>query len=144
MIDPAALAALHARCFSRPRPWSADEFRSLVDGRGCFLLCRPQDDPQAFLLGRIVGDEAELLTLAVAPKARRAGLGRELVAAFAEHACEEGAVVAFLEVADDNLAARRLYSGAGWLEAGLRRRYYGPSTDAVVMRLTLRTDQQGG
>ena len=51
---------------------------------------------------------------------------------------------AFLEVAHDNLAARRLYQATGWLEAGVRRRYYGPATDAIVMRLTLRATQEGG
>ncbi|TJZ90460.1 GNAT family N-acetyltransferase [Paracoccus gahaiensis] len=140
--DPSAqaLALLHARCFTRPRPWSAAEFDSLIALPGCFLLTLPQ----GFLLGRTVADEAELLTLAVAPEARRAGLGRRLIASFAGRARQMGAATAFLEVAADNPAARGLYAGTGWVEAGTRRRYYGPATDAIVMRLTLRATQEGG
>ena len=132
-MTPEDLAALHARCFDNPRPWSADEFASLLAGRGTFLL----EAPHGFLMGRAIAGEAELLTVAVDPQARRAGTGRALVAAFAGKA-------AALEVAHDNLAARRLYQATGWLEAGVRRRYYGPATDAIVMRLTLRATQEGG
>lgn len=139
-MTPDALAALHLRCFERPRPWSADEFASLLAARGVFLL----GAPDGFLMGRVIADEAELLTLAVAPEARRTGTGRGLIATFAGRAAGMGAQQAFLEVADDNLAARALYRATGWLEAGVRRRYYGPATDAIVMRLTLRATQEGG
>lgn len=139
-MTPEDLAALHARCFDTPRPWSAHEFASLLEGRGTFLL----EAPQGFLMGRAIAGEAELLTVAVDPKARRAGTGRALVAAFAGKAAAMEAEEAFLEVAHDNLAARRLYQAKGWLEAGVRRRYYGPATDAIVMRLTLRATQEGG
>ncbi|TGN53346.1 GNAT family N-acetyltransferase [Paracoccus liaowanqingii] len=138
--DPQGLALLHARCFTLPRPWSAAEFESLIALPGSFLL----SEPQGFLLGRAVADEAELLTIAVAPEARRGGVGRRLIAFFAGRAQAMGAATAFLEVAADNLAARRLYSVTGWVEAGTRRRYYGPATDAIVMRLTLRATQEGG
>nr|WP_131577973.1 GNAT family N-acetyltransferase [Paracoccus nototheniae] len=138
--DLQTLADLHARCFTRPRPWTAREFADLLDLRGCFL----QRLPQGFLLGRAIAGEAELLTVAVAPEARRAGLGLQLIAQFAGTAAAMGADTAFLEVASDNLAARRLYSSTGWVEAGLRRRYYGPAADALILRLTLRATQEGG
>ncbi|WP_108501799.1 GNAT family N-acetyltransferase [Paracoccus indicus] len=134
------LAALHARCFTTPRPWSAAEFMGLLDSRGCFLL----DDDHGFLLGRAIAGEAELLTLAVDPEARRMGAGRRLVARFASTAQAMDADDAFLEVASNNLAARALYSGTGWVEAGIRPHYYGPRTNAIVMRLTLRAAQKGG
>ena len=72
-MTPAALAALHARCFAaHPRPWSATEIEGLLDSPPNFLI----DLPQGFLIGRAVADEAELLTLAVAPETRRQGLAR--------------------------------------------------------------------
>lgn len=67
MTDPPELAALHARCFTSPRPWLAREFAALL-GHASIFLCHA---PQGFLLGRVVVDEAELLTLAVTPEARR-------------------------------------------------------------------------
>ena len=90
-----------------------------------------------FALGRVAGGEVELLTLAVAPEARRQGVARDLCRRFDQAAKAAGADAAFLEVAADNGAARALYLGCGWVEAGWRPRYYGPALDAVVMRLDL-------
>ena len=130
-MTPEVLAALHARCFpAHPRPWSTGEFSELLDNRLNFLLIRPQ----GFLLGRVVADEAELLTLAVAPEARRRGVGRALLAEFAHTSHARGAREAFLEVASDNAPAIALYASAGWQRAGTRRDYYAPGIDAMVMR----------
>ncbi len=127
------MAALHARCFAHPRPWSETEFRDLLDSRGVFALSRPQ----GFLLGRVILDEAELLTLAVAREARRQGLGAALTAGFAAEAQRLGAVTAFLEVASDNAPAQALYRRQGWVEAGRRRNYYAPDIDGLTLRLGL-------
>lgn len=139
-MTPDHLAALHARCFTLPRPWSGSEFAALLDGPHAFLLTRPR----GFLLGRAVADEAELLTLAVDPRARRQGIGRDLTAEFAATSRGRGAARAFLEVAADNGPARALYGATGWRDAGLRRGYYGPGLDAVVMEMRLAGPQEGG
>jgi ribosomal-protein-alanine N-acetyltransferase len=120
VTDPPELAALHARCFTSPRPWSAREFAELL-GDASIFLCHA---PQGFLLGRVVVDEAELLTLAVTPEARRQGTGRQLLDDFHAECQRRGAVTAFLEVAADNLPAVALYRGSGWHESGRRRGYY--------------------
>jgi ribosomal-protein-alanine N-acetyltransferase len=129
------LASLHAKCFTTPRPWSASEFASFEDN--AFLL----GGPQGFLLGRVVADEAELLTLAVDPAARRKGVARSIVESFKIRATEDGATVAFLEVAADNAAAIALYHSTGFEEAGRRRAYYrhpdGSTLDALVLRCSL-------
>lgn len=134
---PADLAALHALCFTRPRPWSADEFAALLAGPGAFLA----GDATAFALGRAVAGEAELLTLAVHPDARRRGRGRACLAAFEAAARARGATRAFLEVAADNAPARALYAAAGYAEAGRRRGYYagpgGAAVDALILARTL-------
>ncbi|SNR23198.1 GNAT family N-acetyltransferase [Paracoccus sediminis] len=139
-MTPGQLAALHARCFTHPRPWNSAEFASLLDSPHVFALSRPR----GFLLGRAVADQAELLTLAVAPDARRQGIGRDLVDDFAATSRRRGALRAFLEVAADNIPAQALYRAAGWQHAGRRRRYYGADLDAVVMALPLQPGQQGG
>ncbi|AMY67857.1 GNAT family N-acetyltransferase [Frigidibacter mobilis] len=132
-MSPEALAALHAACFTVPRPWSAAEFAGLLARPDAFLL----PAPAGFLLGRALAGEAELLTLAVDPGARRAGTGSRLVAQFLAEAAGRGAEAAFLEVAEDNLAAIALYATAGFAQAGRRRGYYrlpgGGATDALVM-----------
>lgn len=137
-VTPEALAALHARAFTTPRPWSAEEFSGwLVDPLAFLLL----EGDAGFLLGRAVAGEAELLTVAVAPEARGRGLGQRLVSRFLYQARLRGAEVAFLEVAEDNAPARAVYSKAGFTESGRRRGYYrspgGHPVDALVMRRVL-------
>jgi ribosomal-protein-alanine N-acetyltransferase len=137
-VTPADLASLHARCFGTPRPWSAGEFAALLADPLAFLLV---EGDAGFLLGRAMAGEAELLTLAVAPEARRRGLGKVLVARFLYQARLRAADTAFLEVADDNAAARALYAQAGFEEVGRRRGYYhrpdGQAVDALVLRRVL-------
>ncbi|MDO5369712.1 GNAT family N-acetyltransferase [Paracoccus sp. (in: a-proteobacteria)] len=129
-MTPRELAELHARCFVTPRPWNEAEFAALLSSAACVL----HETAGGFLLGRIAGGEAELLTLAVDPAARRAGRGRDLVRRFQAACAAAGAEAAFLEVASDNAPALALYRACGWSPAGLRRNYYAPGIDAVVMR----------
>jgi ribosomal-protein-alanine N-acetyltransferase len=132
-LTAADLALLHARCFITPRPWNADEISGLLASPLTFLLTRPQ----AFLIGRAAAGEAEVLTLAVAPEARRQGLGRALVQRFLAEAGRRGAADAFLEVAADNPAAEALYLACGFTLRGRRRAYYhgpaGQQIDALVL-----------
>lgn len=133
-MTPEALAALHGRCFRSPPPWSAADFAGFLADPLAFLLV---EGDAGFLLGRAVAGEAELLTLAVAPEARRLGLGRKLVARFLYQAQLRGAERAFLEVGADNGPALALYESAGFSLAGARRGYYraedGSPADALVL-----------
>ena len=122
------MAALHAACFTVPRPWSAAEFTALLADPLAFVLT----GRDALLVGRVVADEAEVLTLAVAPGARRAGAGMRLVQACLAKAASQGASAAFLEVAASNVAALALYRRAGFSQRGRRRGYYS-ATDALVL-----------
>jgi ribosomal-protein-alanine N-acetyltransferase len=133
-VTPEALATLHARAFRSPPPWSAAVFAGFLADPLAFLLV---EGDAGFLLGRAVAGEAELLTLAVAPDARRRGLGRKLLARFLYQARLRGADRAFLEVAADNPAAIALYESAGFAKVGSRRAYYltpdGQRVDALVL-----------
>jgi ribosomal-protein-alanine N-acetyltransferase len=83
-----------------------------------------------------VAGEATLLTIAVAPTARRTGVGRDLVAEFLLQSHDRQATSAFLEVAETNHAARALYTAAGFAPTGRRKGYYrsaGQSVDAILM-----------
>ncbi len=89
------------------------------------------------VLARAAADEAEILTLGVVPTARRRGLGRALLDAAKAEAARRGARAVFLEVSTHNAAARRLYLASGFVEAGLRRRYYADGSDALLLRADL-------
>ncbi|MFV0491123.1 MAG: GNAT family N-acetyltransferase [Pseudorhodobacter sp.] len=136
-MTAADMAALHALCFTMPRPWSQAEFSALLADPTTFTLY----EKAALLLGRVILDEAELLTLAVAPQARGQGLGLHLLLGFETSARARGARCAFLEVAANNTTALGLYLGHGWSQAGLRQHYYtnpeGQSVDALILTRNL-------
>ncbi len=122
--DPTLLAALHARAFP-DGPWSARAFGDLlaVPGTRGRLRYRGRQ-PLAFALWRLLGSEAEILTLATEPAARRQGHAAALLAGVLRDAAAAGAVRVLLEVADDNPAARRLYARQGFSAIALRAGYY--------------------
>jgi ribosomal-protein-alanine N-acetyltransferase len=126
-MTAAEMAALYAAAFPASRAWSADEISDLIDGPGGFAVSQEQ----GFALGRAIAGEAELITIAVSPDARRKGTGGALLAQFEAEAQVRGAETAFLEVAADNAAALALYRAAGWAETGRRAGYYARPTGAV-------------
>lgn len=129
------LAELHAESFDAP--WTAEAFAGLLMQPGMVL----EAEPGGFILARVAGDEAEILTLAVRPTARRGGIASRLVTATAARSAFAGAERLLLEVAEDNVAARSLYAHLGFENLGLRRRYYirpdGGSVDALLLVLNL-------
>jgi ribosomal-protein-alanine N-acetyltransferase len=137
--DVPALEALHAQAFDHG--WAGAEIERLMRILGGFAVMAEDGVPQGFVLVRTVADEAEILTLAVAPPSRRMGVGRALVEAAAAEAARRGARALFLEVAEDNPAAIGLYEGSGFAAAGLRRAYYArpdaKPVDALVLRRPL-------
>jgi ribosomal-protein-alanine N-acetyltransferase len=136
------LAELHATAFDEP--WSATDFADLVDLPGVATLgVEDEEGLVGLILIRTVADEAEILTLAVAPSARRGGIGLALTQAACGACAAAGAQVLWLEVAVDNAAALALYGRAGFEVSGRRPAYYArnpnPPVDAVVMRRLLNT-----
>ena len=133
--DLSALAEIHRSAFDDS--WSRQGLQDLLAVPGTFAVA--QDE--GFILVRAVADEAEVLTLAVRPNARRRGTGRALVQAAASHAHALGAARIFLEVAEGNVAACQLYAELGFTAAGRRAGYYaakaGGRQDALILRSNL-------
>ena len=133
------LAALHAASFEAP--WSAASLaQALASSHAFALLASRGDTPVGFVLVQAAADEAEILTLAVDPPARRAGVAHALVEAAAATARAAGAQSLWLEVAEDNAAALALYTATRFETAGRRRGYYarpGGAVDALMMRRRL-------
>ncbi len=135
-----ALAELHARAFPN-EPWDAPAITRLLENSAVFaILSREQQKLQGFVMGWSAADDSEILTLAVAPEARRKGVGASLVTAANVAALVRGASTVHLEVAETNVAARALYKKLGYEEAGRRNAYYmgeGGAVDALVLKRTL-------
>ncbi|MDE5615470.1 MAG: GNAT family N-acetyltransferase [Alphaproteobacteria bacterium] len=120
------LEQLHAACFPH-KPWSASDFSDLKKS-GCDIIA----SENGFIVYRVVADEAEIITIGVAPRARRGGIAAAMLAIAEQDAKKRGATKMFLEVARDNTAARELYRTAGYAEAGIRPQYY-DGIDAILM-----------
>ena len=136
-MHPEALANLHAQCFTVPRPWREDEFKSLLGSRGVYLISHSN----GFALGRIAGPEAELLTIAVHPMAQNAGHGARLMDDFLCKSETLGAKELFLEVAENNASAIALYTRSGFKNVANRPKYFkqnsGPALNALIFKYTI-------
>jgi len=119
-------------------PWSEGTFRDLLRLRQAIFLVATEGSPESvcgYVIAAAVADEGEVLNLAVAPQARRRGLGGRLLDAGLAMIRERGAREVFLEVRESNAAAIALYTSRGF--AGLARRagyYRNPVEDALVLR----------
>lgn len=138
--DLPAMAALHACAFPPADRWGEEALRLMLEMPGAFglLVAAGEEAPPAgFILIRVAADEAEVLTLAVHPAARRQGLGLVLLETAMAAALAQGAARLFLEVSVANEGAQALYAAAGFTEAGRRRRYYPDGSDALVLSRAL-------
>lgn len=121
-LDFSQIAAIQAAC-PESAQWDVAGYDLWV------AIC--ENRVQGFLAARSLGaGEWELLNLAVAPEARRKGVGRALVQVLVQH-CE----IIFLEVRASNHAARELYKSLGFQEISVRLQYYeNPSESGIVMK----------
>ncbi len=131
-----------------PAPWTIASFQrelTLPFSRIMVALPAPshehgRDDNDnakiaGFLCRWLIADECHVLNIAVHPESRRLGIGTVLLTEAIAEAKSTGAGVVTLEVRRSNLAARQLYRKFEFEERRLRRNYYGPGEDAVIMEL---------
>ncbi len=136
------LAAIHASAFARP--WSTLDFERLMAERGVIadgLFLGRAGKPSGFVLSRTVLDEAEILTVAIAPDARGKGHARPLLAHHLNALSRRGVSRVLLEVEEGNDPALALYRRLGFRETGRREGYYqkadGTRVSALTMALSL-------
>ncbi len=120
------IANLHAKCFPA-KPWAAGDFADLKKS-GCEIIA----SQNGFIVYRTVLDEAEIITIGVAPDARRGGIAAAMLGIVEGELKKSGVKKIFLEVAEDNAAARALYARNGYVESGRRPKYY-DGVDAILM-----------
>ena len=126
----AAAAAIHRAAMPQAEAWREADFTTLLASPGCLGFFH---DEGGVLLARLVADEAEVLTLAVQPSARRRGVGRALLEHGVHVLTDAGAKIIHLEVAEPNQAAQTLYENTGFRQVSHRKAYYQNKTDALLM-----------
>jgi ribosomal-protein-alanine N-acetyltransferase len=138
--DAPKLAQLHGASFHRG--WGEAEFEGMLTERNTLLhRLRLGRTVVGFAVSRMAADEAEILSIAIAPGHRGRGLSRHLLLTHLGHLAGRGVRTVFLEVEENNQPARRLYERAGFGVAGRRERYYrqpgGEQLNALLMRRDL-------
>lgn len=130
---------------SYPRPWSQAVFESEIaqmrSGSRYYLVARDTSGGssarRAPIVGYagvwLVGDEAHVTNVAVAPHARRRGVATALMLGLADAAIQRGCGSWTLEVRVSSTGAQELYRRFGFAPAGVRTRYYENTEDAIVM-----------
>lgn len=138
--------ALHRLCFF-DKSWDRADFArvlAMAGASGHMVLDARDGAPHGFLFDTLLGHAGEIITLGVAPDARRRGAARALLDDLFARARALGVASLTLEVADDNAAALALYEGLGFERVGLRPRYYrrkdGSTMDARLLRRIFRPE----
>ena len=134
-----ALARLHATAFARP--WDAHEFER--------MLCERSTQAHAlwragilhgFVLSRRVADEAEILTVVLAPALRGGGHSRRLLREHLSSLALAGVARVHLEVDEGNAPALKLYARHGFRQVGARTGYYLKADGGRATALTMSAD----
>ncbi len=133
MADVDSVAAVEAATF--PHPWPRDAFVSEMNNVAARYLVAEKG-------GRIIGyagawvilDESHITNIAVLEGFRAQGIGRALTAGLLQYLSNLGAAYATLEVRKSNLVAQGLYKSLGFMQLGVRKRYYEDNReDALIM-----------
>ena len=145
--DLPAVRDLELKCFSDP--WTETMLRDMLESSldSCFVLLFGEEEgtdetmmraaaeaaARGIAIAVLVGDEAELMRICVAPEFRGRGWSGPLLEEGMREMRRCGAVSATLEVRAGNIPAIRLYERHGFQKEGLRKKYYrDPVEDAAI------------
>jgi len=150
LADLPIVGQLELRCFTAP--WSETAYRHELTSnpRSFYFVIRTPErgdetagSPDSALppvLGYggywLLGEEAHIVTIASHPDYRRRALGELMLLYLIGHARDAQVNEVTLEVRVSNRPARALYEKWGFVEVGLRKRYYQDNgEDALLMTL---------
>lgn len=98
-----------------------------------FLVARDRNTGE--VLGNLIADRhrsnTRIINIAVAKRARRQGIARQMLRALDEY-CPAGDVI--LSVEASNTSAQQLYEAEGYVRTATTRDYYGPGDHGYTMK----------
>lgn len=119
--------------------WSAGQFWSElahVPHTREYVIARDDDESLLGYAGVYASKpSADVQTIAVAKSAQGRGVGGALLDALMATARARECTELLLEVRADNDPAVELYRSRGFEQLAVRRGYYGPGVDALIMRV---------
>jgi len=107
-------------------PWSYQSFVDEMTTNKCARYIVAEED------GKVLGyagawllfDEGHITNIAVAEEARGRGIGKGVTRELMQYAANMGVAYMTLEVRRSNTVAQSMYKGLGFIELGVRKRYY--------------------
>jgi ribosomal-protein-alanine N-acetyltransferase len=136
------IVALHGRLFHPP--WDRESILALIEHPAAAAFVAQVREPRTlagFVIGQIAADEAEILSIGVAPEWQRRGIARQMIEGLVRAGRRAEVKRLYLEVSADNTPAFRLYRSLGFAQVGRRKGYYrrpgGQPVDAIVLALSL-------
>ncbi|MHB1130552.1 MAG: ribosomal protein S18-alanine N-acetyltransferase [Ilumatobacteraceae bacterium] len=120
-----------------PRPWTSRVFEEEIilmhQKHRYYLTAHVGNEVVGYGGLLFAGDDAHVTNLAVNPTWHRRGIATELLLELAWKARAGGFSALTLEVRHTNAAAQDLYRRFGFAPAGVRKKYYENTDDAIVM-----------
>jgi len=120
-------------------PWTRRAFLAEIEAEPVSqpMVVEYDDRIIGYVVPWFVADELQIANIAIHEDFRRRGLARQIIAHLCEIAQQKNCKVAHLEVRHTNTAARQLYESLGFKTTTVRRAYYGPAEDALLMSKNL-------
>lgn len=128
-MTPEGLARTHAAAFGG-NGWPETDFTNYLNDPTILI----SGDDFCFGVFRMVGPEAEVLTLATCPDAQNTGRATAMMARALNQLKARGVEDVFLDVAEDNTPARALYARCGFVQFAIRNNYYASGAAAICMK----------
>lgn len=131
--DIETLARMEAEAFSMP--WTAQDFRGLLEHSYCFYLVALAEGEIAGCCGFTnLGGEADIDNVVVGRQYRNRGIAQAMLGELIARGEAEGVEAFTLEVRVSNEAAIHIYEKYGFRSEGIRPGFYEkPREDALIM-----------
>ena len=137
LVDAVEVFELEKEIFTK-EAWSLAQVKEELGGaRRLYIGAIDGDLASGRIVGyggiAVSGESADIHNIAVVEEFRRQGIARRLIARLERWAKDQGASEILLEMRVGNAEARPLYQSLGYSEVRVRKDYYAPGMDAIVM-----------
>ncbi|HKJ04399.1 MAG TPA: ribosomal protein S18-alanine N-acetyltransferase [Geopsychrobacteraceae bacterium] len=131
-FDLSRVHQIEKACY--PAPWSEDQLRQELNQAHAFVdVCWVGEEIAGYLCYWLIAGEMQVLNVATAPAFQRQGVAQSLLLHAQDRCRMQGLSRTYLEVRVSNRGAISLYQKLGFVEDGIRPRYYSDNEDALLM-----------
>ncbi len=141
--DAEAISKLESEIFTDP--WSKEDITSCILSSlsMCYTALCDENKIICYIVAKGIAPEAEIYRIATRPDMRGRGIAYRLLDFALKSERKNGIDSIFLEVRENNIPARKLYSSYGFKEIGTRKDYYkNPRDNAIIMLYSQRNENE--